>query len=174
MVVAVVAPASAYAGTGTRSYVYREWDATAKTVRQETRYANCEDIDKGDDATIGNGWYITGEDDNDINTVYVDENSVVNIIVKDGTTQITWGIVVPASSTLNIYGQPGGTGVLKNDQDENHYAGIGGKDDCGTINIFGGKIEAIGESSDGDDNGGAGIGGGWKGAGGRLPFMVER
>ena len=178
LVAAVVAPAEAYADGGTYSYVYRWWDSTSGTVKQGSSSAYCEDIDEGDNTTISGGWYYTCGDDNDMDVVRVAANSTVNIIVRDGTEQKIDGIYVPSSSTLNIYSEPGGSGWLKCVADHASYAGIGGLDgddpedgtaDCGTINIHGGNIYAKGDDHSSQDiEGGAGIGGGYKGSGGTI------
>ncbi len=175
MAAAALTPTQALAGEGWRSYVDRWWDESSHSVRSESKSAYCRDIVAGDDATIDSGWYITAEDDDDIDTIFIKGGATVNIIVTDGTTQLCEGIHVPADSTLNIYGQSAGSGWLRSNEDENCYAGIGGMDgddgnaNCGTINIHGGNIYAKGDDdSSGSTEGGAGIGGGYKGSGGRV------
>ncbi len=97
----------------------------------------------------------------------------VNLILCDGAKLTVTGenegeaaIYVPEGSTLNIYGQKGSSGKLSAVGGD-YAAGIGGCDtetlpalsnNCGTVNIYGAKVSAVGCW------GAAGIGGGYGGS----------
>ena len=85
----------------------------------------------------------------------------MSLTVQGGHHQA--GIAVPQGTSLSIYGQAAGTGVLRTTGGESG-AGIGGGDwgACGTVTINGGRVTAKG----GDFA--AGIGGGYGGAGGTV------
>ena len=103
-------------------------------------------------------------DDERLNVV-----GTANIILVDGARLYNEdGIRVSPGSTLNIYGQSGDSGELYLDADTNDNAALGGDEGegCGTINIYGGHIRALGGS--GSYNGGAGIGGGTEGDSGII------
>ena len=101
----------------------------------------------------------------------------VNLILCDGAKLSVAGenegeaaIYVPEGSTLNIYGQKGSSGRLSVVGGD-FAAGIGGCDtetfpalsnNCGTVNIYGARVYAVG------GYGAAGIGGGWGGSGGNI------
>lgn len=92
-------------------------------------------------------------------------SGTANLILIDGKgLDLSYnGLVVPESSTLNIYGQSEGSGSLTV-HGADGAAGIGGSSgsSCGTVNIHGGDITAEGNYY------GAGIGGGRYGNGGNI------
>ena len=102
---------------------------------------------------------------------FVTVSGTVDLILSDGARLTASGdegeaaVFVPEESTLNIYGQSGSSGKLTA-IGGGYAAGIGGCDletfpeltnGCGTVNVYGGRVTAVGCS------GGAGIGGGWGG-----------
>jgi|GEM_PF-5247125 len=121
---------------------------------------------------LADGWYIISGDVTINETVFVTGN--VSLILADGCTLIVNGTVnlgiaginVPAGSSLTIYGQAGGTGVLNA---TGHVgAGIGGNysESSGSIIINGGIVNATGGTESAE--GGAGIGGGYSGNNGSI------
>ena len=116
-------------------------------------------------ATLSTGWYVVNADVTRTGTITVSGDA--KLILVDGKTLIVTassgskdaGIRVVGANSLTIYGQAGGTGVLKATGDE-YGAGIGGRlyetnPTTGTITINGGKVEANGGTL------GAGIGSGF-------------
>ena len=116
-------------------------------------------------ATLTSGWYVVNTDVLRSGTITVSGDA--KLILVDGKTLTVTassgskdaGIRVVGANSLTIYGQAGGTGVLKATGDE-YGAGIGGRlyetnPTTGTITINGGKVEANGGTL------GAGIGSGF-------------
>ena len=113
--------------------------------------------------TWANGWYVVTEDVTISSRITV--NSTVNLLLCDGATlTCSRGINVKNGNTLNIFGQVLSTGILIAGPASSSCAGIGGDDgqDCGTITINGGVIEAT------SGYWAAGIGGGAGGSGGLI------
>ena len=120
-----------------------ELDGTAEAIKLSTETSD----------TLGGEWYVVDTNITRDKPVRIDGK--VNLILKNGVTlNAKKGIIVPAGSTLHIYGQKGESGSLVAKGDDS--AGIGGEDkkDTGKIYIHGGKIEATGDKHD------AGIGSG--------------
>ena len=110
------------------------------------------------------GWYFVSHDWTFENRPCV--TGEVKLILADGVTlNMVHGIRVAAGQTLSIYAQSEGEGkgTLICGSYTNQ-AGIGGNEDesCGTVNIYGGHIEAASIHQ------GAGIGGGDSGDGGEI------
>ena len=116
-------------------------------------------------ATLSSGWYVVNADVTRTGTITV--NGDAKLILVDGKTLTVKaandsknaGISVVGGNSLTIYGQAGGTGVLKATGDD-YGAGIGGRlyethPTTGTITINGGTLEANGGTR------GAGIGSGY-------------
>ena len=124
-----------------------------------------------DQTTLEDGkWYVLTANVTINDRIAVAANGTANIILCDGATlTAAKGITVNDGSTLNIYAQSDGdikgaleaTATLSN-------AGIGGTDGkkCGTVNIYGGTVNA--SCADDPFSYGAGIGGGYYGAGGEV------
>lgn len=154
-------------------YVIRSWE-NGRVVEKNATIHGSQFAWMTDNHThMHNGWWYTRDCNVTIeDQVQVDEGATANIILINGTTMtFEEGIYVPANSTLNIYGQAGDTGVLYCHTDDNCSAGIGGREDdpCGTINIYGGTIDAKGDDNTGGSaEGGAGIGGGDEVSGGTI------
>ncbi len=113
------------------------------------------------DTTWNTGWYVVDRTLTINNRLVVDGN--VNLILADGATlNAQSGITVYGNNSLNIFAQSTGEnkGKLCADATQKpNYAAIGGANseetmNCGTINIYGGYIEAHGGQNS------AGIGGG--------------
>ena len=107
------------------------------------------------------GWYVVSD------SVTIDQRVTVTgdvkLILTDGCQlTVNGGIQVSEGSTLTIYAQSGGTGILEAISSDG--AGIGGSsgNGAGTIIINGGTVNATGGGS------GAGIGGGESHAGGTI------
>ena len=110
------------------------------------------------------GWYVASEDITFQNRPAI--VGEVNLVLRDGVTlNMIYGIRNFEGQTLNIYAESDGKnmGNLICGSWDNQ-AGIGGNNDenNGTINIYGGHIEATGTHQ------GAGIGGGDSGSGGVI------
>ena len=120
------------------------------------------------DHELTSGWHVVNGnvgitpylDCNNNSTRRINVSGDVKLILADGATldvthtetpNVSGGIHVPAGSSLTIYRQSGGTGVLNastNLSDEaaigGGYPGLGwGNADAGTITIYGGTINAI-------------------------------
>ena len=97
---------------------------------------------------IDDGWYVLSSDVTYTPRLRI--NGTVHIILCDGyTLDATNGIYVADDSTLNIYSQSGGTGTVNaSTVDHNvlpvYNSAIGSNydEDCGTVNIYGGRITA--------------------------------
>ena len=116
---------------------------------------------EADYTVLPTGSYYVENDAELLNRIRVNGN--VSLILKDGTTLTAPnGIsVMGRENTLNIFGQSGGTGILKAKAASNNAA-IGGDDgelqlsgSVGNINIYGGNIRPQG------GNAAASIGGGY-------------
>ena len=142
-------PASA---AETVEYIYRWWDADAKTVKQETRtcteWINIRERSSDD---LAPGWYYFDQPTSLTNgeRLFV-RSGTVNIIVKDGKMlEIDEGIGVEPGATLNIFGQAEDSGYLVCGADDPNNAAIGGtiegendtNPNAGDINIYGGKVQ---------------------------------
>ena len=124
-------------------------------------------LESGHTVLDGGTWVVMDED-----TIFHERITIkgdVNIILADGKNlTANKGIAVTSKdhSNLSVYAQNQGTGTLKAFPDENVFsAGIGGdegKRSCGTINIYGGRIQASGSDL------GAAIGGSAFGNGGTI------
>ena len=151
-------------------YVERSWNGSQ--VTETTKTADCTPISMYG-KSIGSGWYYLDTDMSFGSSSRVEISGEVNLILCDGRTlTCNDGINVPEGSTLNIYGQAGGTGTLIAKGDTNNCAAIGGKNgqSCGTVVIHGGNVKADGyNDNEGED--GAGIGGGDSGSGGNITIL---
>ena len=108
----------------------------------------------GNDNAWNSGWYVVDSDVTIGQRVTVTGD--VKLILADGyKLTVNGGIQVSESTSLTIYGQSKGTGSLKATATDPLDAGIGGtlSGNCGTVIIYGGKVNAIA------DKHGAGIGG---------------
>ena len=122
--------------------------------KAQTKTAECTVIDSANIiSSLTSGWYALGED------VVINDrikiNGDVQLILTDGCTlNAQKGINLPENSTLSICGQSGGTGILNANSDG--YTSIGGEDgeSCGTLNVYGGTVNANSAKND------AAIGGG--------------
>ena len=152
-------------------YIERRWDGSK--VKEETKYCtNYTVINKNTKLLNGylNSWYVVAGhvsiNDSKSRMIVL---GTVNLILGDGAKLYNEdGICVPQGSTLNIYSQKNGTGVLYCDADDNDNAAIGANNeagDCGNINIHGGIVVAD-TAKMGTDA--AGIGGGDEGNGGNV------
>ena len=154
------------------SYIHRSWDDENKKVEETGKTVSATEVTASTVTwgTAGNeSWYVAISDVTMTDRIKV--SGTVNLILCDDITlKALKGITVTGSNTLNIYGQSGDTGMLNasnNVSDKNLYgAGIGGYNGtaaaCGTVNIYGGKVIALGSST------AAGIGGGPYGSGGTI------
>jgi len=139
-------------------YIERGWDSTNHKVTETMHFiysGNYTEL-QGDQRvglggvtyTCGDCWLVVKDADVSLNRIIVKAGETVNIILCDGS-KFTSQITVEAGQTVNIYGQLQDSGFLTADSDDMFDTGIGAyKDaDAGTINIHGGKIEAIGSTS---------------------------
>lgn len=144
-------------------YIERSWDATNKEVvsKQKLRFDFILASTLADDKSqlnLPDGTWLVADrhmqtfDDNRLMV-----NGTLNIILGNGVQlNMNRGIGVNQGNTLNIYGQQGDKGILHTQGYYNGYAAIGSEDDvsAGTINLYGGRVTAIGADY------AAGIGGG--------------
>ena len=140
-------------------YIERGWDSTNHKVTETMHFVysgNYTEL-QGDQRggafdrvtlTCGNCWLVVKDSDVSLNRIIVKAGETVNIILCDGS-KFTSQITVEAGQTVNIFGQLQDSGYLYADSDDQFDTGIGAyKDaDAGTINIHGGKIEAVGSTS---------------------------
>ena len=124
-------------------------------------------LEPGHTVLDGGTWVVVDDDTSFHERITIKGD--VNIILADGKTlTANKGIAVTSKdrSNFSVYAQNQGTGTLKAFPDENVFsAGIGGdegKRSCGTINIYGGRIQASGSDL------GAAIGGSAFGNGGTI------
>ena len=172
LMIAALIPAQLVISAGAVSntaYIYRWWDSASQQVKSETRYAEATKLQEysSDLQDLNSGWYYS-QNWIEFNK-RVNIHGTVNIIIcsaSNGGSYVKFadGIHVGPGNTLNIYGQGDDTQALEAFADTDEYAGIGGNgnEDCGTINIYGGAVNA-----EADVNA-AGIGGGFKGYGGNI------
>ncbi len=120
----------------------------------QTKTAECTVIDSANIiSSLTSGWYALGEDVVINDRIKISGN--VQLILTDGCTlNAEKGINLPENSTLSICGQSGGTGKLNANSDGD--TSIGGEDgeSCGTLNVYGGTVNANSAKND------AAIGGG--------------
>ncbi len=116
--------------------------------------------------TLTSGWYVAK---GTVSTGTITISGDVKLILADGASLTATrntinnaGVCVTSSNSLTIYGQTNNTGKLSATGGD-YAAGIGGgfNETSGTINIYGGTIEAMGQSA-------AGIGGGVNGHAGII------
>ena len=145
------------------SYTKRIWNNTEKTILSMTdtitEYTILENA--GGNKDLSDSWVVVDKDTSIGGHLNIRGN--VSLLICDGVTLTAHGIVVSAGNTLNIYGQSGDSGKVVTTGEE-YCAGIGSLDEAttGTINIYGGTIEANGGEE------GAGIGGGNEVNGGKI------
>ena len=120
----------------------------------QTKTAECTVIDSANIiSSLTNGQYAVKGDVTIRDRIKISGD--VQLILTDGCTlNAEKGINLPESSTLSICGQSGGTGILNANSDG--YTSIGGEDgeSCGTLNVYGGTVNANSAKND------AAIGGG--------------
>lgn len=152
---------------GARAYTYLEYSNGSfrtETIKESEGYTMVlSSTSSTTRVSMGTGWYILGE--NAVINAPIEISGHTKLLLCDGCTlTASQGIVVPAGSSLTIYGQTNGTGTLiasaRDDwDDQNHSsayfsAAIGGsyyvENDgqardyvrCGSIYIHGGQITA--------------------------------
>ena len=110
--------------------------------KAQTKTAECTVIDSANIiSSLTNGQYAVKGDVTIRDRIKISGN--VQLILTDGCTlNAEKGINLPESSTLSICGQSGGTGILNANSDG--YTSIGGEDgeSCGTLNVYGGTVNA--------------------------------
>ena len=152
-------------------YVERSWDASSNEIVSSEKDFNLSSVQylMPDSTGLGSGvWYYVNSDITISERITI--NGTANIILADGATlNCPKGIAVNAGNTLNIYGQTNDTGKIvagserynaaigSDDQDEDS-----GENGGGTINFYGGTIEATAGSFS------AGIGGGNEAGNGNI------
>lgn len=143
-------------------------DLTVRTSRdgyRSTYYVNADgDItyidamvitsDSGNELT--NGWYVIAGDVAHEDRFSVEGDDVNLILEDDSSLEAPNGIAVNSGNTLNIWGQDRDSGSVTANGGDQGNAGIGGNiySACGTVNIYGGTVNAQGATE------GAGIGAG--------------
>ena len=150
-------------------YMARGWNDTNAALIEQLRYYSGEytNLSSLANDTMTGGWYVLDSSRTFENRITVSGH--VRLILTDGMTLTAEkGIRVPEGATLSIYGQTNDSGKLiatagsynaaigSNDEDD------GDEDAAGTIIIYGGTIEATGDSD------AAGIGGGNEAGGGNV------
>ncbi len=150
-------------------YMARGWNDTNAALIEQLRYYSGEytNLSAVTNDTLSDGWYVLDASRTFEGRITV--SGSVRLILTDGMTLTAEkGIRVPEGATLSIYGQTNDSGKLiatagsynaaigSNDEDD------GDEDAAGTIIIYGGTIEATGDSD------AAGIGGGNEAGGGNV------
>jgi len=130
-------------------YCDRSWDGTK--VVSSIKSAQCVTLEGNSNLNqLKSGWYAVKGDVTVSNRIEI--HGKVNLILLDGCNlSAEKGILLPENSTLNIYGQSGGTGKLAATADMFNSTGIGGNraGGCGTLNIFGGEVNAASTGTSG-------------------------
>ena len=109
-----VIPAEVFAADGV-SYVERSWNYSTNQVDEETKM--CSDATPisslGDyqGVSLGDGWYYLDRTSTFSNRVNAFGN-IKLILCDDNQLNLNEGLRVPAGSTLTVYAQEAGTGVL--------------------------------------------------------------
>ncbi len=145
-------------------YVHRYWDSLNNKVVSNNAIASDLISITSSTTAMTDGWYILESDVTVSERITV--SGTVNLILADGyTLTANKGIDVSSGNTLNIYGQISETGkiVVSMPSADENYAAIGGgsSQNCGTITISSGTVEATGLR-------GAAIGSGFNGAEGNI------
>ena len=126
--------------TADYQYCSRSWNGSSVVSSIET--ANCTTLDNTNFPTaLSDGWYAVKGDVTVSDRIKISGD--VQLILTDGCTlNAKNGINLPESSTLSIYGQSGGTGKLNAEYDGD--TAIGGEygESCGTLNVYGGTVNA--------------------------------
>ena len=129
-------------------YKARSWNSANETLTEQTRYYTGEytNLSSVTNDTLSDGWYLLDSSKTFENRITVTGN--VRLILTDNMTLTAReGISVSKDATLSIYGQSDDSGTLKATGSDGS-AGIGGDEDGahGSINIYGGTIDATGGS----------------------------
>ena len=160
LVLALALPMAAWATSAPDPVNYLAWDGAGAF---KTEIASNYTVVTAGSTNWTTGMYVVNS------TVTVNDQITVTgevgLILCDGyKLTANSGIIISGENTLNIYGQDGGTGNLKA-VGSIYSAAIGGlsgsHSDTGTISIHGGTVKATSQ-------GGAGIGGGIDGKGGKV------
>ena len=110
--------------------------------KAQTTIAACTVIDSANTiSNLSSGWYAVKG--NVTITGRIPISGTVNLILTDGSKLTAYdGIHLSDGNTLNIYGQSGGTGILN--AESNFDTAIGGDstESCGTLNVYGGQVNA--------------------------------
>ena len=129
-------------------YVNRSWNGTevveeAASVHEARRLSP--DFGTDNSWELPSGWILLDGSRTFNDRLYAQGNT--NIILADGAQMDVRGIYIPSGFTLSIYGQAGNTGRLYSHPNGGGAAigGISGFDN-GSIAIYGGMIEAEGDS----------------------------
>ena len=126
--------------TADYQYCSRSWNGSS--VVSSTQTANCTTLDNTYFPTaLSDGWYAVKGDVTVSDRITISGD--VQLILTDGCTlNAEKGINLPENSTLSIYGQSGGTGKLNANSDGD--TAIGGEygESCGTLNVYGGTVNA--------------------------------
>ena len=152
-----ILPATAFAGNARAadavSYVDRSWDGSqvVSEKKEVTEYIPISGLqpENGAIQLKGGNWYVSDQSFYNLSSP-VNCSGEVNLILCDGSKLNIFnqgGIRVPEDATLNIYGQSEDSGNLFcSNREKNNFAAIGGNngEGCGNINIFGGRVEAVG------------------------------
>ena len=146
------------------------YDPTA-SAGQEMKTANVTALTIQEN--LNSGWYYVSNTVSRYNRINI--NGTVNVILADYSELVAFsGIRVASGNTLNIYAQSAGKNRGKLNArllDYPSVAAIGGNgdgEDAGTINIYGGNIQAYGNIGGGPGENNSGDGGTINFYGGRL------
>ena len=126
--------------TADYQYCSRSWNGSSVVTSIESH--DCITLDNTYfPTTLTDGWYAVKGDVTVSDRITI--NGDVQLILTDGCTlNAKMGINLPENSTLSIYGQSGGTGKLNAEYDRD--TAIGGEygKSCGTLNVYGGTVNA--------------------------------
>ncbi len=159
-------------GNDSIEYSYFKWDNENQRLKKyQSKIDNYEIFPETSGDTLGdeNGkWYVVNTNAIFYGNIFV--NGTANLLIADGCSLTVNGFInVSEGNTLNIYAQSYSSNLGKIIVNNvfianNSCAGIGGniRENCGTVNIYGCIISAIGL------NEAAGIGGGTLGNGGTI------
>ena len=124
-------------------YVRRSWDGTKVVNEKAKTVATLLDVDADEGAcSLSGNWFVYGNHDTN-GRIYVEEGRELNIILCDGATLTTMGILVFGNSTLRIFAQEHETGRINAHAKYDNVPAIGQyKSKGAVIEIHGGNITA--------------------------------
>lgn len=147
-----IVPFEVGAETTSVTYIDRSWDENTKTVVETEKTLENPPVFEQDhytgNVTVGDGWLFVDRNITIDQTMYINNDYHVKLIIADGCTlTVKGGIYVRESAAFSVYGQQGDTGKLytTNEYDDDFNSAIDGRDSA-RFNVYGATVEAIGDN----------------------------